>query len=207
MAGERHSREGDLDYDAEGRKVIELAKLNLASDHLETGIGRYDALNMIYKHPTSGGKVFVGNQTAAKTKSILEEAGVTYIVNCQSADSQNYLERDPTYVYHRFPIAWWQMSPTFKKRGIVAFFAEYVAFIEGAIAAGKSVMIHCLAGAHRAGTAGVVWLMHVADLDKAAAIKLAKQLRPAINPIGQLITLLSRFDEHTKKQRALGKPP
>ena len=46
----------------------------------------------IYKHPTSGGKVFVGNQTAAKTKSILEEAGVTYIVNCQSADSQNYLE-------------------------------------------------------------------------------------------------------------------
>ena len=29
------------------------------------------------------------------------------------------------------------------------------------------------------------------------------QLRPAINPIGQLITLLDRFDAHNKKKRAL----
>ena len=47
MAGTGHGRDGDLGYDAEGRKVIELAKLNLASDHLETGIGRYDALNTV----------------------------------------------------------------------------------------------------------------------------------------------------------------
>jgi len=46
------------------------------------------------------------------------------------------------------------------------------------------VIIHCLAGAHRAGTAGVACLMHLADLDRATATTIAQTARPAINPIG-----------------------
>ena len=38
------------------------------------------------------------------------------------------------------------------------------AFIEEAIAGGESVLVHCLAGAHRAGTTGCACLVHFAGL-------------------------------------------
>ena len=66
-------------------------------------------------------------------------------------------------------------------------------FIETAIASGKSVLVHCLAGAHRAGTTGCACLMHFAGLEPGAAIQTAKRLRPIIDPIGSLPELLLRL--------------
>ena len=54
--------------------------------------------------------------------------------------------------------------------------------------------MHCLAGAHRAGTTGCLLLMHKEGLSAADAVKAAKQLRPVINPIGSLPTLLRVFE-------------
>lgn len=54
--------------------------------------------------------------------------------------------------------------------------------------------MHCLAGAHRAGTAGVLILMRMGNMDKQSAIRLAKKLRPAINPIGGLDQLLNHYN-------------
>jgi hypothetical protein len=42
-------------------------------------------------------------------------------------------------------------------------------FIDAALAAGGSVLIHCLAGAHRAGTTGITCLMHYTGLDPSGA--------------------------------------
>ncbi len=53
--------------------------------------------------------------------------------------------------------------------------------------------VHCLAGAHRAGTTGVACLVHFADMDVPEAIRLAKRLRPIIDPIGQLPEFLNRL--------------
>ena len=60
---------------------------------------------------------------------------------------------------------------------------------------GRSVLIHCLAGAHRAGTSGVIYLMAKHDLGKDRAIKLAKDLRPIIDPIGSLYDLLKLIEQ------------
>ena len=55
-------------------------------------------------------------------------------------------------------------------------------------------MVHCLAGAHRAGTTGVLLIMHKTGLGAAEATKAAKQLRPAINPISDFPELLNVYE-------------
>ena len=66
-------------------------------------------------------------------------------------------------------------------------------FIEEAISKGENVLIHCLAGAHRAGTTGVACLVHFAKLPVGEAISIAKRCRPIIDPIGQLPEFLNRL--------------
>eukprot|EP00300_Choanocystis_sp_HF-7_P014014 c18538_g1_i7.p1 GENE.c18538_g1_i7~~c18538_g1_i7.p1 ORF type:complete len:152 (+),score=20.11 c18538_g1_i7:238-693(+) len=70
----------------------------------------YRNLDVIWKHPESGGKVFCGNLTAAQTKGILEEHGITHILNCQELKSRNYFEEDPNFTYGRMPVATWSVS-------------------------------------------------------------------------------------------------
>ena len=72
--------------------------------------------------------------------------------------------------------------------------------MDDAIASGGSVLVHCLAGAHRAGTTGCLLLMHEASMDMRTAITSAKKLRPAIDPIGGLPELLARFEKARKKE-------
>ena len=57
------------------------------------------------------------------------------------------------------------------------------------------MLVHCLAGAHRAGTAGVLGLMHLARLDRGRALEAARLARPCVEPIGSLAHLLE-ITEH-----------
>lgn len=63
-------------------------------------------------------------------------------------------------------------------------------FIESAVLQGKNVLVNCMAGAHRAGTTGVSYLMKAAALDFQSARKVAKLARPAIDPFGSLAEAL-----------------
>lgn len=55
------------------------------------------------------------------------------------------------------------------------------------------MLVHCLAGAHRAGTTGVLLMLHYSDMDVKTAIKTAKSIRSVIDPIGHLPELLERY--------------
>ena len=54
-------------------------------------------------------------------------------------------------------------------------------------------MIHCLAGAHRAGTTGCACLMYYANLDVENSISKAIKLRPVIDPIGNFPDFLKKL--------------
>ena len=69
----------------------------------------YQNLNCIFTHPKSGAKVFIGNLSAANTKSELEENNITRVVNCQEPSSRNFFEGEPNYQYYRFNIASYQV--------------------------------------------------------------------------------------------------
>eukprot|EP00667_Euglena_gracilis_P017360 EG_transcript_18287 len=190
------------DFDAEARKLF--ASLNLpASGSARPGCSRYSNLDPIWGHPGTGAKVFVGNYVAASKLEILHEHHITHIVNLQNTDAVNYHEKDPAFTYLRFPIAFWARAPKMDTNaGVLSFLQPVLSFIQRALEDGRNVLLHCLAGAHRAGTMGVIVLMHFAGLRLPDALAAAKKCRPVINPIGMLIQLLDRCDRALEEGRA-----
>jgi hypothetical protein len=56
-----------IDFDAEARALWE--RLNLDPESRTTG--QWNALDSIFRHPTGGGIIYVGNQTAAESLTML----------------------------------------------------------------------------------------------------------------------------------------
>ena len=77
---------------------------------------------------------------------------------------------------------------------VLAYFARPFEWIHAATASGSSVLIHCLAGAHRAGTTGVAFIMYSTGLEARVALPLARRLRGIIDPIGMLGDILTKYD-------------
>ena len=91
-------------------------------------------------------------------------------------------------------------------------------FIEGCLGKGESVLVHCLMGAHRAGTTGVICAMHfrgdirklnetlatnyylLSGLNKSEAIQYACSKRSLIDPIGDFPQLLKLCDKLQRDQ-------
>merc|ERR1719356_1459568 len=86
-------------------------------------------------------------------------------------------------------------------RGVLEFFTGVFDWIDKAVADGHNVLVHCLAGAHRAGTTGVAYTMHASDLDHRTAIVAVKACRPIVDPMGDLTNLLQQLEvarQHSK---------
>ena len=204
----------DADYNKAGLDIV-----NNAGEFSRTGrIGgsrfTYQNLNCIFTHPKSGAKVFIGNLSAANTRSELEENNITQIVNCQEPTSRNFFEGDPRYQYYRFNIASFRVDVYNMKSEstteALAFFLDYFEWVDKCMDDGKSVLVHCLAGAHRAGTAGIGYYMWRKSLenggtkvDHLRCIADVKQLRPIVNPIGQFTPLLAKLERGINKKMGL----
>jgi protein-tyrosine phosphatase len=79
-------------------------------------------------------------------------------------------------------------------------------FINEAISSGQNVLLHCLAGAHRAGTTGVACIIHFAGLNVEESVAIAKRCRPIIDPIGQLPEFLYRLKRSEDSRQASSAP-
>jgi len=179
------------DYNEEGRKLLKTLGATPNS-------GRHKDLDVIWSHPNSGGKIFVGNETAAAGPvATLKARGIRHVVNCTD-DMPNFCE--PDLMYMRFNVAYWQSAgaPAAEKPCSTAeklsFIWSLFDFVQAATDKGESVLVHCLAGAHRAGTTGCLLLMRKGGLSAAEAIAAAKAARPCINPIGSLPGLLAFYE-------------
>ena len=165
--------------------------------------------------------LYCGNIDAAKTRSILDESNVTHVVNCttdhplffegagiQVSGERSECERATipcgaiiiflltSIQYLRFPIAeWWRKAPTRGDHGqLLRFLSPLFDFVLDALKRDKSVMVHCLAGAHRAGTATCSLLMRITGASARTAVYAAQQRRSIISPIGSFSDLLQRID-------------
>ncbi len=59
--------------------------------------------------------------------------------------------------------------------------------------------VHCLAGAHRAGTTGCLILMKYAKFDAYTAVVMARKCRSIIDPIEHLFDFLKLYEMATIK--------
>ena len=82
------------------------------------------------------------------------------------------------------------------------YFHTVFGFVDNALGRGESVLVHCLAGAHRAGTVGTACVMHLHNLPLPEALAHAKSCRSVINPIGDLPGALELLERHRQLKDA-----
>eukprot|EP00397_Hematodinium_sp_SG-2012_P056361 GEMP01069472.1.p1 GENE.GEMP01069472.1~~GEMP01069472.1.p1 ORF type:complete len:201 (+),score=32.96 GEMP01069472.1:77-679(+) len=183
------------DYEEQGKKLLATIEQRRSSVRK---VCQYNDLDCVHEHPVGKGKVYIGNITSAKSKEILNKNEIQCVVNCQDPKSPNYFEGTLGFHYFRFPIAfWWSAEDNDTDAGLIKFFAPFFGFVDKHISEGRNVLIHCLAGAHRAGTSGVAYTMYAKKLTFDDALTHCKSVRPIIDPFGQLGDLLQKL------QRAL----
>jgi len=154
----------------------------------------YNNLDPIHKSK-DGGFIFVGSDTAARDLRTLSTRGITGVVNCTTNLQCYHLGQLGSVQpdYFKFDIAGWRRHTD--SQDLKQFLSPVFEFMDVRLNRGESVLVHCLAGAHRAGTTGVMSLMHYEGLDSSEAIKEAKKRRPIIEPIGDFKTLLASCDQ------------
>jgi hypothetical protein len=202
-----------VDYDEEARKILfdqHQHQFHATSSQHEREVNnkdrctrrRYSHLDAIWNHPTSGGVVYVGNYMAAMNLDTLRKHNIKAIVNCQGEESQNHFEDDSTDItYHRFvvsrlardvvyPSALIADQTTTTTTALAGGFQETFDFIQHYLDKGQSVLIHCLAGAHRAGAVGTAWIMYCTRKSVSESLKIVKERRPIISPFGPLLEVL-----------------
>jgi protein-tyrosine phosphatase len=179
-----------IDFDEAGRQAM--ADLGIdGSTKDEQG-----NLTPIWRHP-NGGSIYVGNIYVAESLATQKKFAITGVVNCthgHGAISNFHENKKDGPQYYRFPISQWFNYINATNSSVYAFSDPMFNFIEEHISNGGNVLVHCLAGAHRAGTTGVACLMHFARLNQIQATITAKKLRPIIDPIGQLPHFLQRLE-------------
>mmetsp|Transcript_27799 Transcript_27799/g.70223 ORF Transcript_27799/g.70223 Transcript_27799/m.70223 type:complete len:242 (-) Transcript_27799:593-1318(-) len=187
---------GSVDYHKAGVDLLRHA-----------GPRRYNELDAVYEHPTSKGKVYIGNLVSAQNKGILDRHSIKRIVNCQDTTTENFHEGQAGYQYYRFPIShWWREKNMDSPENVLRFFLEPFKWIDAQIEQGHSVLIHCLAGAHRAGSTGVAYCMYANKSGFDETLAIVKSIRPIVDPFGPLEELLRRLEAGLKKGAVVKKP-
>ena len=115
-----------------------------------------DCLNPVYKN-VSGGVVYVGDQRAAKNSRILDRLNIHSVVNC-THNMKNW--HSDKYRYLNFPVGKWKQFCAAGEKDLKEFLCPLFSFLEDNLQSGGSILLHCLAGAHRAGITGVLALMY-----------------------------------------------
>jgi hypothetical protein len=203
-SGTHHGHHTSSFYDDEAKTLFQRlgvsggAHLSVSSSVAAAKRSPYSDLDPIYSHPQTGGTIFVGNQSAAASLPGLKNNKITHVVNCTNGSGEIPNFHEGALRYFRFPISDWHRRVARSGDEVLSFVAPLFSFIDSAINEGNNVLVHCLAGAHRAGTTGCLCLMHYEGLDMATAVPKAKSLRPIIDPICDFPRFLKHFEDSRK---------
>merc|ERR1711874_733438 len=173
-----------IDYNQEGSKLLDSRDGSRQN--------RFNNLDPIFRSE-AGGFIYVGGDLAARDLPGLQRRGVTAVVNC-TTNIQCFHKGSLDYFV--FDVSFWRREVLGRLNGdLSAFLKPVLEFINDVINRGESVLVHCLAGAHRAGTTGIICLMHFQGENSTTAISTAKNRRPIIEPIGDFRDLLFKCDQ------------
>eukprot|EP00924_Labyrinthula_sp_SR-Ha-C_P005134 maker-scaffold_1-snap-gene-22.65-mRNA-1 protein AED:0.07 eAED:0.26 QI:155/0.5/0.33/1/0.5/0.33/3/0/199 len=148
---------------------------------------RASPINLIYTCPVTGRQLYTGTHQAATDKEILDKHNIYGIVNC-TKNLANVFEHEAAKYFR-------QVVNLEISREIYKFVSEIVYQVDTWFQEGKNVLIHCHAGAHRAGTATTIFLMAKLRLPFLDALEFARKRRPCIDPYIFLEAFLEKLDE------------
>ena len=148
----------DIDFDQAAHELF--ARLGLSGNDIDRR-SNYNPLDPIWKHPRTGAMIYIGNSQAAQSADMLRGHNISRVVNCTD-NMPNFLEGRDVVKYLRFDVSNWGRYVDHTDKSVRKFTSPLFSFVTEGLENGECVMVHCLAGAHRAGTTGCACLMHFA---------------------------------------------
>lgn len=104
--------------------------------------------------------LYVGTEKQAKDRALMESMRIYCFVNARGPVGKCHHESDPLFRYLRFDIMQLLYEREDERMEVIqTYFEPFHAFVDMCKSQGKKVMIYCQAGAHRAGTAAVSYIM------------------------------------------------
>ncbi|XP_029977988.1 dual specificity phosphatase DUPD1-like [Sphaeramia orbicularis] len=142
--------------------------------------------------------LYIGNTATAKDKSLLEDLGITHVVNAahgpQHIDTGPHFYKDTNIVYHGVEAA------DCKDFDLSPFFTETADFIHTALSQKGKVLVHCARGISRSATLVLSYLMITQNLTVVAAVKTVRQHRNILPNVG-FLKQLCQLDSTLCQQR------
>jgi protein tyrosine phosphatase len=117
---------------------------------------------------------FLGSDYIARSKEILQENGITHIVNAAKVACDNYFPKDFKYCTLNL-----YDSPS---QSIIGLFFSVIKFIEDATKNGGKVYVHCYAGVSRSSSIVIAYLMWKEKTNCRALLENVKTKRAVSSP-------------------------
>jgi len=120
--------------------------------------------------------LYYGNVRHAKDKEMLQELGITHIVNCYGEKVDSFEE------YYDFLDDFLPIPIRDGNVDIKGYIDRVLQFIDGAISSGKRVFVHCKNGSSRSGAFVVAYIMRTKDMNFEDAWDFVRQRRAVCCP-------------------------
>lgn len=147
--------------------------------------------------------LFLGGWRCANDWTLMEENNIKLVVNCtDSVQSHPDLGKKGGTSFIQFMV-----TRAHRARDVYAMFRDEVfEAVVDALAAGKSVLIHCRAGAHRAGTVTCALVMYMGHLSMDEAVRSVKRSRSVVSISGTFCLVLRDLEAALARERAKMEP-
>ena len=153
----------------------------------------HQTMNVIWR--VGSAVLWLGGWHCGNDWELMEEHNIKHVVNCTDrVQSHPDLGRKGGTTFLKFMVTAGGYADN-----AFDFFRPVFESIVAALAAGKSVLIHCRAGAHRAGTTACAVVMHLGRLGVEEAARMVKKSRSVVSISGDFWRLLKRLEADMRR--------
>ena len=131
--------------------------------------------------------MYVGGEKIARNLQILEEVGITHVVNAAADVCPDFFSDKIEYLHYYLKDAKFEM--------IEAIFYDVIAFIEETRKANGKILVHCAQGVSRSVTLCIAYLIFSQKKSYAQAEEQLKKARGVANPNIGFIAQLMNFEK------------
>lgn len=166
----KESAKGDSFYEDAAQRIFEHVGYK----------NSFEKQDAVWENEKTKARVYVGGESAASNLELLQSTNVKRIVNCRG-NVENTLENEKSLKFFKMPITSWASSNLDTSEKVWDFLKDLFAFVDEGLENGESVLIHCLAGAHRAPTTAAAYLLYKTHKDITDVAIHLKACRPIVD--------------------------
>ena len=162
----------------------------------------HETMHRIIHFEQYSASIFQGGWAAAHDQERLEYHNIGFVINCTAnVPYPEWMHQRGTPAYDRFPIYGGPLTSALIARNALGVLEPLFHRIEETLRNQQSVIIHCRAGAHRAGAMGVILAMYFHHLNPSDAQRHVRRRRSATHIVGQNLSIVYQVAAEMERAR------